>query len=240
MRSSIGGTSVGLVASGPDSDRAAEAAFVARLKARDETAFNELMDLYQRRVFALCFRFLNHREEAEDIALDTFTQVFKSIDSFRGDSKLSTWILRVAVNLCKNRKKKHARRHRSSHTGLDNVAESSFSAAEGVVVGSVERPDELVEGMRMEVIVKKAIMKIDPEFRRLVILRDVEDLSYDEIAEVTELPKGTVKSRIHRGRAQLKEQVERLLGGPPPRSSSPQSSAGPQSVRKKRKKGAKS
>ncbi len=178
-------------------------------------AFNELMELYQRRVFALCFRFLHQREEAEDITLDTFTQVFKSIDSFRGDSKLSTWLFRVAVNLCKNRRKRHARRHRSSHQALDSVAESSFSAAEGVVVGSVERPDELLEGRRMEKIVKDAIMQIDPEFRRLVILRDVEDLSYDEIAEVTELPKGTVKSRIHRGRAQLKERVERILAEPP-------------------------
>lgn len=204
---------------GSEHDREAEAAFVARLKARDETAFNELMELYQRRVFALCFRFLNHREEAEDIALDTFTQVFKSIDTFRGDSKLSTWLFRVAVNLCKNRKKRHARRHQSSHQGLDSVAESSFSAAEGVVVGSVERPDELVEGMRMEAIVKRAIMEIDPEFRRLVILRDVEDLSYEEIAEVTDLPKGTVKSRIHRGRAQLKERVERILAGGAPKSS---------------------
>lgn len=214
------------MAGGPDSDREAEAAFVARLKARDETAFNELMELYQRRVFALCYRFLNHREEAEDITLDTFTQVFRSIDTFRGDSKLSTWLFRVAVNLCKNRKKRHARRHRSSHTGLDNVAESTFSAAEGVIAGSVARPDELVEGMRMEDIVKRAIMDIDPEFRRLVILRDVEDLSYDEIAEVTELPKGTVKSRIHRGRAQLKERVERILGAPPKSRSAPKSKKG--------------
>lgn len=213
---------------------------MARLKARDETAFNELMELYQRRVFALCFRFLNQREEAEDITLDTFTQVFKSIDSFRGESKLSTWLFRVAVNLCKNRKKRHARRHRSSHQGLDSVAESSFSSAEGVVAGSVERPDELVEGMHMELIVKKAIMQIDAEFRRLVILRDVEDLSYEEIAEVTELPKGTVKSRIHRGRAQLKERVERLLAEPPRSLRGPASSAAPQSRAPKSVKGRKS
>ncbi len=205
---------------------------MGRLKARDETAFNELMELYQRRVFALCFRFLNDREEAEEITLDTFTQVFRSIDSFRGDAKLSTWLFRVAVNLCKNRKKRHARRHRSAHQGLDSVAESSFSAAEGVVVGTVERPDELLEGRRMEAIVKEAIMKIDPEFRRLVILRDVEDLSYEEIAEVTDLPKGTVKSRIHRGRAQLKEQVERILGASAPRSArAPEVGGSPRSGR---------
>lgn len=195
-----------------DAEREAEAAFVARLRARDETAFNELMELYQRRVYALCFRFLSNREDAEDITLDTFTQVFRSIDTFRGDSKLSTWLFRVAVNLCKNRMKKHARRHQSAHQGLDKVAESSLNSAAGISAGSIERPDELVEGMAMEVIVKRAILEVDPEFRRLVILRDVEDLSYEEIADITELPKGTVKSRIHRGRAQLKEAVERILG----------------------------
>jgi RNA polymerase sigma-70 factor, ECF subfamily len=195
-----------------DPEREAEAAFVARLKARDETAFNELMELYQRRVYALCYRFLNSREDAEDVTLDTFTQVFRSIDTFRGESKLSTWLFRVAVNLSKNKMKNHARRHKSAHQALDKVAESSLSTAAGVSTGSIERPDELVEGMHMEVIVKRAILEVDSGFRRLVILRDVEDLSYEEIAEITKLPKGTVKSRIHRGRAQLKEAVERILG----------------------------
>ena len=98
-------------------------------------------------------------------------------------------------------------------TDLDSVAEhTEFSRAEGVSVGSVARPDELAEGKQLEVIVKIAINQLEPEFRRLVILRDVEDLSYEEIADVTGLPRGTVKSRIHRGRSQLRAKVERILG----------------------------
>lgn len=186
---------------------------MARLQARDELAFNELMQLYQRRVFALVYRMLGRREDAEEVVQETFVQVFRKVDKFRGDSKLSTWLFRVAVNLCKNRMKSNARRPSSRQQDIDAIADHTvFSSAEGVSVGSVERPDELVEGRRLEQIVKEAIMRLEPEFRQLVILRDVEDLSYEEISEVTGLPRGTVKSRIHRGRAQLRARVERRLG----------------------------
>ena len=197
----------------PEDSRDEEAAFVVRLKARDETAFNELMQLYQRRVFALVFRMLGRRAEAEEVTQDTFVQVFRHIDRFRGDSKLSTWLFRVAVNLSKNRLKRNARRQSGAHQNLEAIADhSDLEGGGGVSVGSVERPDQLAQGKQLETLVKAAIMELEPEFRQLVILRDVEDLSYEEIAEITELPRGTVKSRIHRGRAQLKAKVERLLG----------------------------
>ena len=187
--------------------------FIARLQARDETAFIELIDLYERRVFALVFRMLGRREEAEDLTQEVFLQVFRAIDRFRGDSKLSTWLFRVAVNLTKNRMKYNARRGGNSKQDVDALTDhSAFGQAQGVSVGGVDRPDELVQGIELEQIVRRAIMDLEPEFRQLVVLRDVEDLSYDEIASVTGLPKGTVKSRIHRGRAQLKARVERLLG----------------------------
>jgi RNA polymerase sigma-70 factor, ECF subfamily len=190
-----------------------EAQFVARLVARDESAFNELVITYQRRVFALVFRMLGRREEAEDLAQEVFVQVFKAIDQFRGDSKLSTWIYRIAVNLCKNRTKYLSRRHANDQDDVDAMADRlPFSAAKGVSVGGISRPDELVEGMQLEVVVKRAIAQIEPEFREVLILRDVEDMSYEEIAEVTGLADGTVKSRIHRARAQLRALVEKAMG----------------------------
>jgi len=201
------------VAGSSDDGRKAEVTFVARLVARDETAFNELMELYERRVFALVFRMLGRRAEAEEITQEVFVQVFKAVDSFRGDAKLSTWIFRVAVNLCKNRMKYNARRAAGSHAELDSLGDhTSLGAAEGVSAGTVARPDELVAGIQLEKILKVAIGQLEPEFRQLVILREVEDLSYEEIAEVTGLRRGTVKSRIHRGRAQLRARVERILG----------------------------
>lgn len=190
-----------------------EAAFVARLVARDEAAFNELVTTYERRVFALVFRMLGRRDEAEDLAQEVFVQVFKAIDQFRGDSKLSTWIYRIAVNLCKNRTKYLTRRHSSGQEDVDAMVDRApLSAAKGVSVGDVARPDELVMGMQLEHVVKAAIAQIDPEFREVLVLRDVEDMSYEEIASVTGLADGTVKSRIHRARAQLRALVEKAMG----------------------------
>jgi RNA polymerase sigma-70 factor (ECF subfamily) len=190
-----------------------EAEFVARLVARDETAFNQLVVTYERRVFALVFRMLGRREEAEDLAQEVFVQVFKAIDQFRGDSKLSTWIYRIAVNLCKNRTKYLSRRHANAEDDVDAMVDrAALSSAKGVSVGDVGRPDELVEGMQLEVIVKRAIQSIEPDFREVLILRDVEDMTYEEIAAVTGLADGTVKSRIHRARAQLRALVEKAIG----------------------------
>ena len=197
-----------------ESEDETEAQFVARLVARDESAFNELVVTYQRRVFALVFRMLGRREEAEDLAQEVFVQVFKAIDQFRGESKLSTWIYRIAVNLCKNRTKYLVRRHSGRQEDVDALAErSSFNSAKGVIVGeSIPRPDEAVEGMELEAVVRRAIAEVDPDFRAALVLRDVEDLSYEEIGEITGLPDGTVKSRIHRGRAQLRALVEKAMG----------------------------
>lgn len=195
------------------SDDRSEAQFIARLVARDESAFNELVLTYQRRVYGLVFRMLGRRDEAEDLAQEVFVQVFKAIDQFRGDSKLSTWIYRIAVNLCKNRTKYLSRRHSNDEDDIDAMAERvPFSAARAATVSDLSRPDELVEGMQLETIVKNAIQKLDPEFREALVLCDVEDMPYEEIAQIAGVPVGTVKSRIHRARAQLKALVEKALG----------------------------
>jgi RNA polymerase sigma-70 factor (ECF subfamily) len=197
----------------PLSEDRNEAQFIARLVARDEGAFNELVLTYERRVYGLVFRMLGRRDEAEDLAQEVFVQVFKAIDQFRGESKLSTWIYRIAVNLCKNRTKYNARRHAGEQDDIDAMAERvPMTAARAATVGDVSRPDELVEGMQLEEIVKRSIQRLEPEFREALILADVEDMPYEEIAQIMNVPVGTVKSRIHRARAQLKALVEKALG----------------------------
>lgn len=211
-----------------------EAQFIARLVARDEAAFSELVLTHERRVFALVYRMLGRRDEAEEIAQEVFFQVFKAIDSFRGDSKLSTWIYRIAVNLCKNRTKYLSRRHAGEQDDLDGMIERvPFSSAKGVSVGEVSRPDELVEGMQLELVVKRAIAQLEPDFREVLVLRDVEDLAYEEIAAITGLPDGTVKSRIHRARGQLKALVEKALGERERSSRPPAPAAAARSTTKK-------
>ncbi|MEB2314006.1 MAG: sigma-70 family RNA polymerase sigma factor [Sorangiineae bacterium] len=197
----------------PESDDKSESRFIERLRAHDERAFNELVEAYQSRVFRLVFRMVGRRDEAEDMAQEVFVQVFKAIGQFRGDSKLSTWIYRIAVNLCKNRVKYLSRRHTDAQDELEPVAErAALTAAKGVTASDVARPDHLAEGHQVERIVQVCIAELEPDFREVLILRDVEDLSYEEIMEVTGLAEGTVKSRIHRARGMLKALVERALG----------------------------
>jgi RNA polymerase sigma-70 factor, ECF subfamily len=196
-----------------DEDEQSERRFLERLQARDERAFNELVETYERRVFRLVFRMVGRHDEAEDMTQEVFVQVFKAVGTFRGDSKLSTWVYRVAVNLCKNRLKYLSRRHEGSQQELEPMAERApLSEAKGVTFGDVARPDHMVEGMQAEILIKRCIAEIEPEFREVLVLREVEDLSYDEIAAITGLAEGTVKSRIHRARAMLKAKVERALG----------------------------
>jgi RNA polymerase sigma-70 factor (ECF subfamily) len=194
----------------PDLD---EAKLIERLVARDERAFNDLVRAYDRRVFALVLRMIGNRAEAEDLAQEVFVQVFKAIGSFRGESKLSTWIYRIAVNLCKNRSKYLKVRHTDEQDELEAVAERvPMGEVRRANVGQVERPDEMMAGKQVEHIVQQAILQLPEAFRECLVLCDVEELSLKEIVEITRLPEGTVKSRIHRARAQLKEIVERELG----------------------------
>jgi RNA polymerase sigma-70 factor (ECF subfamily) len=197
----------------PELDETTEARFIERLIARDERAFNELVQAYEQRVFRLLLRMLGRRDEAEDMAQEVFVQVFKAIGTFRGDSRLSTWIYRIAVNLCKNRMKYLSRRHSAEQDELEPAAERlPLSEAKGVTHGETTRPDQLVEGFQLERVVQACIAELEPDFREVLVLRDVEDLTYEELCEVTGLPEGTVKSRLHRARGMLKAAVGRKLG----------------------------
>ncbi len=190
-----------------------EKAIVERLQARDERAFNELVRQFERRVFGLVFRMLGSREEAEDLAQEVFVQVFKAIDQFRGESKLSTWIYRIAINLCKNRNKYLQRRHAHQQDDIEALGDRApMSSAKGTTAGSIARPDDMLVGLQVERIVQDAIQQLEEDFREVLILRDVEDMSYEEIGEITGLPSGTVKSRIHRARERLREAIETKLG----------------------------
>lgn len=190
-----------------------EEQLVERLKRRDELAFNELIRAYDKRVFRLVLRMLNDRAEAEDVTQEVFITVFKAIDSFRGDSKLSTWMFRVATNHCKNRIKYLDRRARGKKSELDELSE--HGAVESASMSSsaqVARPDQQAEANQIETIVRAAIAELDEDQRELVILRDVENLSYEEIQAITGLPEGTVKSRLHRARLQLAKAVRKADG----------------------------
>jgi RNA polymerase sigma-70 factor (ECF subfamily) len=160
------------------------------------------------RVYNICYRMLGNKSEAEDVAQEVFIAVFKTIDSFREESKFSTWLYRVSVNHCKNRIKYLARRHDRDRDELDE----NTAGVNGATMGSPVRaaqPDRALEGMQMEEVLREAIDSLDEEHRIVVVLRDVEDLSIEEICEITDLPDGTVKSRLHRARLALRKKLQK-------------------------------
>ncbi|MET0344147.1 MAG: sigma-70 family RNA polymerase sigma factor [Polyangiales bacterium] len=181
-----------------------ERELIEKLKRRDEAAFSAFVLRYQERVFRLLVRMLGDAAEAEDLAQEVFISVFKSIDGFRGDAQLSTWVYRVAANHCRNRIKYLVRRRRQLTEGYDEQHEESGDAH-----GKNEAPDQLMEARQTERILQEGLLTLDAEQRELVVLREVEHLSYEEIMAITGLPEGTVKSRLHRARAGLREYVER-------------------------------
>jgi len=179
-----------------------------RLRDRDERAFRELLESHRDRVFNITFRMLGNKHEAEDVAQEVFITVFKTIDTFREESKFSTWLYRVTVNHCKNRIKYLARRYDKSRDELDDSTDTD--GVNGAVAAPPPRaPDKALQGQQMELLLQQAIESLDEDQRTVVVLRDVEDLSIEEICEITDLPDGTVKSRLHRARAELRKKLQR-------------------------------
>ncbi len=182
-----------------------EHSLLRRLRNREERAFRELIEAHRDRVYNICYRMLGNRHESEDVAQEVFITVFKTIDTFREESKFSTWLYRVAVNHCKNRIKYLARRFDKQKDELDDQA----SGANGTPIGAPlpSAPDRALAGAQMEKLLQDAIASLDEEQRMVVVLRDVEDLSIEEICEITGLPDGTVKSRLHRARLVLRKKL---------------------------------
>lgn len=173
---------------------------IERLQRRDEAAFNQFVREYQAPVFRLLLRLLGDAAEAEDVGQEVFVSAFKSIDSFRGDSAIGTWLYRIAHNLAINRIKYRARRAASLQRPLD---EHDAGAAETGLGPRPPTPEQLAAGRQAEDQVHRALSMLDDEQRLLVSLCDLQNLSYEEIHELTALPIGTIKSKLHRARAAL-------------------------------------
>lgn len=189
-----------------------EGRLIHRLRKRDEAAFNELVLTYESQVYRLAFRMLGNSEEARDLAQEVFVQVFRSIENFRGDSKIGTWLFRITVNLSKNQNKYLARRQKKLHSELDESIGVDTSGARGVTSGETTEPEERAMAGQIEQIIAQSLMSLDEEHRTIVILRDVEGLSYEEVAQIADLPLGTLKSRLHRARALLRQMIEAATG----------------------------
>jgi RNA polymerase sigma-70 factor, ECF subfamily len=186
-----------------------DTALCARVAQGDEEAFEGLVLRYQDRVYGFCFRVLGDRTEAEDVAQDVFLTLYRSAGEFRAESQFSTWLLRIAKNQALNRLKYLDRRGRSTRRSIEEVSEERLLLAPDR--DEPKSADMVIELGETAAIVQGAIATLEPMHRAVVVLRDVEELSYEEISGITGLPIGTVKSRIHRGRSALAERLMRIF-----------------------------
>ena len=174
---------------------------IDRARAGDEKAFALLVTKYRKRIFNFALRYCNDRQEAEDLTQEVFIKAYRSIAGFRGDSKFSTWLFQITKNQAINRVRLLSRRLRFH---LQSYADDDEGSPIERVACDRPDPSQLVLGREEQKRVQRAIQKLAPTFRVALILRDIEDLGYDEIGSILELPEGTVKSRIHRARSELK------------------------------------
>ncbi|MDA0323573.1 MAG: sigma-70 family RNA polymerase sigma factor [Verrucomicrobia bacterium] len=183
--------------------------YVARLQEGDDSAFEPLMELFQRPIFNLVYRMINHYEEAADLSQEIFIKMYKSIDQYQGRAKFSTWFFSVAVNMSLNRRRKLASRKREVYS-LDAAGDDEAPDARDAA-DSRPGPDARARHHEIRERVELAIAGLPVEFRGVVAMRDIQGMSYEEISKAAGCGVGTVKSRLSRGRGILREQLKDLL-----------------------------
>jgi len=187
--------------------RAEEAAIVADLKAGSEEAYAWLIGEFQRPVYGLIYRMVSDPADAADTTQDVFLKVFRGMKHFHGESSLKTWIYRIALHEAANRKRWWFR-HKAQETPIDPIAAGEFEySGEERLVDPGESPFEKFAHTEVRAAVEQALEQVPEPYRTALILRDLEEMSYEEIAEVLVISLGTVKSRITRGRDALRKKL---------------------------------
>jgi RNA polymerase sigma-70 factor, ECF subfamily len=199
--------------------RAEEATIVADLKAGSETAYAWLIGEFQRPVYGLVYRMVSDPSDAADTTQDVFLKVFRGMKHFHGESSLKTWIYRIALHEAANRKRWWFR-HKAHETSIEPASSDSASngdeAMQSALTDHHDSPFDNVAHHEVQQRVDAELRKVAEPYRTALILRDLEDMSYEEIAEILQISLGTVKSRITRGRQALKQRLApyvREVGG---------------------------
>lgn len=186
------------------------------LKSGDENAYEALIHRYQQPVYNLVYRLMDDPSDCNDVVQEVFLKVFRNVGTFRGNSSLKTWIYRIAVNEAYNQRRWFSR-HRKKEIGLE-LEEEGAPNLQDVLCDPGRSAFDQVSSGEMRAHVEQALTEIPSVFRAAVILRDMEEMSYDEIADVLNVSLGTVKSRILRGRESLRKTLTtHLEGAPAPR-----------------------
>jgi RNA polymerase sigma-70 factor, ECF subfamily len=186
----------------PSSAPDAVDALIQRCLAGDQDAWAQIVRQHWRKVFNIAYKFTGKHDEAEDLTQDVFLKIFKSLDTFDRRANFQTWLVSVSRNLCIDHYRSVRKERETIDRGVDPAALTP--AAKTVSpIAALEQADRVT-------LLKKALAYLPPTLRSAVLLRDIQELSYQEIADQLHLPEGTVKSRINRGRTELARQIRRL------------------------------
>lgn len=185
-----------------------ESELLEKLKANDTDAFDRFVDIYSGDVFSLLYRLTENADDAAELTQETFLNAYRSIGRFRGDSGLKTWLFRIAVNESRNRFRWWKRRKRERTFSLDAVIGDSEMTLSDVIADRGSSPEDEVLSRERRAALNAALLDLPIAFREAVILVDIEGLSYEETAIALDIGIGTVKSRISRGREELRRKLK--------------------------------
>ncbi|QQS41492.1 MAG: sigma-70 family RNA polymerase sigma factor [Acidobacteriota bacterium] len=186
----------------------AEVAFVEKLKSGDPAAFEQLVNRYSSEIYGLLYRIMKDPEEAKDITQETFLRAYRAISKFRGEASVKTWLYRIAINQSRNRYRWWQRRKKDKTVSLDDSPSGIERPLSEVVPGNSLTPEQDALRREQGAMLESAIAELPEHFREAVVLCDVQGFAYEEIADILEINIGTVKSRISRGRRELRDKLK--------------------------------
>ncbi|MFV0388444.1 MAG: RNA polymerase sigma factor [Pyrinomonadaceae bacterium] len=170
---------------------------------KDPNAFGEIITRWERRIYALCYGMLNREDEAKDAVQETFISAYKNLSRFRGDSKVSTWLHRIAVNQCITQQRKLKTRSEDFIDESESKDQRVFEAPERV------SPSRLAEQDERKIAVRNALNGLPDDLRQIVVMKEFEEMTFQEIADTLEMPLSTVKSRLYSALVRLRKKLER-------------------------------
>ena len=179
-------------------------------KAGDPRAFAEMVLQSQKKVFNIAYRMLGNSEEAKDLAQEVFVSVFNSIKDLREEIKFDSWLTQITLNHCRNRWKYLKRRQYFNSDSLDDPVEAEDEDVPRAIYDPSDNPETLYEKKMIQELVQRGLQKLKEDQRELLVLRDLQGFSYEEMCELLGLPEGTIKSKLHRARMDLKQVLERF------------------------------
>jgi RNA polymerase sigma-70 factor (ECF subfamily) len=177
-----------------------------RARQGDADAFAELVERYSSRIYGACFGFLGNRQDAEDCVQDTFIKAWRALGDYNFLASFYTWLYRIAVNTCLDYRRRNQRVHVYS---LDEALDTEDSQVFLQVADEAPLPDELAESAELRRLIREEIDRLPPQMRSILVLRDLQDVTYHDLAQILEISEGTVKSRLSRARQMLMKRVAR-------------------------------